>query len=1394
MPPLGTHGETLPTQRGVGAHAVHLAPGPLSDAFACTDCHNPPTSTSHATGAVEFSWSGLARGAGTPVFNPTDASCATTYCHGNFTGGNTANAPIWTAAGTGATCGSCHALPPGGGHTTSTACASCHGPGYSLTTVNPATHVDGIVTLTTSTCTSCHGTAGVSPAPPVDTAGQTATSRVSVGAHQAHVAATLSAPLACTECHGAAAATYGTSHSDGTVQVGGAFFGPLANRGTSTVWNGASCAASYCHGGTSALAGGTATTPVWTLVDGSQKGCASCHGFPPPAPHAQRDDCGTCHPGYSKTGPTTGTVAATTHVNGTVEIVGMTCTSCHGTTGVNPAPPADTHANTATTARGVGAHQAHVAATLSAPIACAQCHGAASATYTTGHADGTIQVGGAFFGALANQGTSAVWNGASCAASYCHGGSSALSGGTATAPVWTLVDGSQKGCTSCHGSPPPAPHMQRDDCGTCHPGYSKTGATTGTVVAATHVNGTVDVAALSCTTCHGDANLGAVAGADANVKAAPPVDTHANAATTARGVGVHQAHVNGARSRPVACAECHGSLAAYTASHSDGATPIAFGTLGNASGEAFSTTTLGCASTYCHGNFSGGNGAVATPAWTTAGTLGCTACHGNPPAAPHVQRDDCATCHPGYAKTGAATGTVVAATHVDGHVDLDPNLSCSTCHTSYAMAGTATYHHVMGSDALPTAAYPTNNSPATTALADKNCLQCHVAHDRFGAPGQVMRTAITGTVTATSDDAGLCTSCHANDQQKDQTRQKSDGTTATAGWAASAAAGWGSASGAGGHNYTVPGAFQPSSAAAGAFTVNCVKCHNSSAATTYQSGTAKFSLHESADRRLRAPLGQATAADNNEQTFCFRCHSATTDAIGGTAKGSTPLDWYGAQAMPAKATGLFAQVAKLATGSGHNTGGYAGLHRPNPGEENLAYLAANKHVECSDCHDPHQSRRGDQSVSGTATTAPTTSGLTDAAAAWIPGQWVGYSVDVATTTAATAWVRGHVTANTATTLSYSTLASTPAGLVKYRIGARLNGGAVSAATGTTLTDSQSAVGGAKAWATNAWAGWTVNVVLGVGAGQSFPIASNTATVLTIAGTWATTPTTASRYVISKLPNVMAGATGVNVTGWGTPAMATWTVTDVFSPAAGSTTPLPAASAQWQVCFKCHSAANASLATWKATWSDAAKEFNPNNQSYHPIAAPAASASGTSIGNTQLAAAQLTNGWKPGDVMSCSDCHGNDDTAAAASQGPHASAVAFILRGPNTRWPTQSNGTTRWTTSNYTTGSGTAAGNFCLNCHALSGVHTRGDHAGTACTGCHIVIPHGGKLKRLIRTTNTPAPYFDVAGAATTSSATWTTGQALLKAYAGGSSDGNTSCGANCTTHHNLTANTATNAW
>lgn len=109
-PPVGLRSETSTTALAVGAHTRHIAGGAISDGVSCSECHSVPESvfTPNHLGAdsiAEMSWGSLAGG---PVtWNRTGATCAGTYCHGNFSGGYANNQPVWTGENQ-AACGTCH--------------------------------------------------------------------------------------------------------------------------------------------------------------------------------------------------------------------------------------------------------------------------------------------------------------------------------------------------------------------------------------------------------------------------------------------------------------------------------------------------------------------------------------------------------------------------------------------------------------------------------------------------------------------------------------------------------------------------------------------------------------------------------------------------------------------------------------------------------------------------------------------------------------------------------------------------------------------------------------------------------------------------------------------------------------------------------------------------------------------------------------------------------------------------------------------------------------------------------------------------------------------------------------------------------------------------------------
>jgi predicted CxxxxCH...CXXCH cytochrome family protein len=228
----------------VGAHLAHVNQGatapPLSNAFRCDNCHVEPASAGpHGLGLVV--WGSIATAGGaSPSYDLVNHTCSSTWCHGNFPGGNGVNTVAW---GTGTPskqgCTACHGGPPAHPHLQNLGCAACHA-GYTATTVAAATHVDGVVSKTTSGCTSCHGALsvagvtltsnlvaaapGVTGTNTVDTTGQAAATSAGVGVHRAHLGAGTfgRVAIACTECHALPPTNADTGHATGGAGTGGA--------------------------------------------------------------------------------------------------------------------------------------------------------------------------------------------------------------------------------------------------------------------------------------------------------------------------------------------------------------------------------------------------------------------------------------------------------------------------------------------------------------------------------------------------------------------------------------------------------------------------------------------------------------------------------------------------------------------------------------------------------------------------------------------------------------------------------------------------------------------------------------------------------------------------------------------------------------------------------------------------------------------------------------------------------------------------------------------------------------------------------------------------------------------------------------------------------------------
>lgn len=733
-PPVDTTGGTSTDLRGIGAHRSHLGTSTWHNEITCDQCHKVPLameSIGHIDSPLpaEIIFGNLA--GGTAAWNGT--TCNNVYCHGatlkSGTGpaGGNATRPVWTQVnGAQSQCGSCHGTPPPPPHPADSDCGTCHStmtPGGGLAITDPARHIDGNLDVTgDQPCNACHGGAGGN-APPKDTLGNTASTARGVGAHQSHLSPTTLyfKPVVCTDCHRVPATLTSAGHIDTPLPAEVVFSG---RAGTSPAWSGAQCSNVYCHGATltdgSTGAGGTATSPLWQTVDGSQAQCTSCHGFPPPLPHPQNPDCGACHqdvkPGANKT-----FLDTTRHIDGNLDVnANQACNACHG--GANDAPPKDTTGGTATTLRGVGAHQAHLAtgATWHRDIACSECHAVPATVSSVGHIDTPLPAELRFTGV----GAGGTWNGANCT-SYCHGTTLKTSagtpaGGTATSPVWTRVDGTQKQCTSCHGSPPPAPHPASTACDSCH---ADAGPNQTIKTPSQHIDGTVQVTAGSthppgysaremhgydfdrrgsstCATagCHGVSLTGGSTGGPScnschtanwqtdckfchgtTASGVPPAGVLGQTAASDPHVGAHGKHVDATAMHPAwGCTYCHTQPStALTPGHIDGnggivQAEVVFSSLNPSSVFSFTATT--CATSYCHGT---GTTTRTSPAWTSTTTLGCVdGCHGGDPSrsgmSSNHRRGDhkkpCVTCHKSV--VDSTNKIVNIGLHVNGKKDV----------------------------------------------------------------------------------------------------------------------------------------------------------------------------------------------------------------------------------------------------------------------------------------------------------------------------------------------------------------------------------------------------------------------------------------------------------------------------------------------------------------------------------------------------------------------------------------------------------------------------------------------------------------------------------------------------------------------------------------------------
>ena len=613
--------------------------------------------------------------------------------------------------------------------------------------------------------------------------------------HSVHLrTGALSTPLSCDSCHAPTGFAVDFSQNP-ALQAAGARFDPVTK----------TCSNISCHGtfrlGT---VSGTNATVVWS--DLAPVTCTSCHALPPlghPAiagtPTAA--SCASCH---EDTVNADGTINLATgaHLNGKADVTGGTCSSCHGDASRVPsmagvdslvasAPPL---APPGAPAFAEGAHLGHMnpdpASPVATPIACAECHAVPTdSVHATSPPPARVA-----FGPLAGaRGATPtfVLPAAGCQASYCHGNFTyGKVTGTSATPLWT--DTVPMTCASCHGMPPTGhPAVANSAASACNACHNLSIDSSGAVIpGGAHLNGRDDIAALGCTNCHGDpARVASLPGADVNLVSSPPV---ASAGTPAATVGAHLGHLNPtagtALMGPMACAECHLVPTNFDHATTPPAQKVLFGSLARSGGAAptYVPASLGCAATYCHGNFTfnGVSGSNATVAWTSTAPLACTACHGMPPTGhppiANATAAGCAQCHP---RSVNPDGTInlVDRGHLNGLPDTSA-LGCATCHGNAARTGNlpGTDANLVsappvappGSPAFATGAHEGHVNPTATSvlMPPIACAECHVvpadsAHAKTPPAAVVVfgafsRTGGAAPTWATTTAGCAATYCH----------------------------------------------------------------------------------------------------------------------------------------------------------------------------------------------------------------------------------------------------------------------------------------------------------------------------------------------------------------------------------------------------------------------------------------------------------------------------------------------------------------------------------------------------------------------------------------------------------------------------------------------------------
>jgi len=206
-----------------------------------------------------------------------------------------------------------------------------------------------------------------------------------------------------------------------------------------------------------------------------------------------------------------------------------------------------------------------------------------------------------------------------------------------------------------------------------------------------------------------------------------------------------------------------------------------------------------------------------------------------------------------------------------------------------------------------------------------------------------------------------------------------------------------------------------------------------------------------------------------------------------------------------------------------------------------------------------------------------------------------------------------------------------------------------------------------------------------------------------------------------------------------------------------------ATKEYQICFKCHSYWGmgdgpqlAENPASDAILTDVAWEMNIWNKSGHPVVVSTNDRNGSYAPRSLSSSLQMKPEWTGAvgtSTMYCSDCHGSSSELGGDPRGPHGSDFKYLLKGSRQFWPKKPDGVLYSMDDLGEFGTRDIDGDgsledesdlFCANCHNASFPHeewrTQMAGRGYKCVTCHVVVPHGSSVSRLLGYEDFPEPY------------------------------------------------------